>query len=195
MASLHKGEDEGKNNTETNFESTKPKNEQTIQYRWHWRINFINLATMPQLPKTIALPPLYIDAIDKETKYPVDTNSIHHHRTNAIIECTTAASVGIAATTIAAAVASNTDIDGSDTAANCDSFNTIEIKQETEDIDDVSIMPVLTDDMDLLSTCDIITTTTNNDDRAVGIKPTTNFLCHRCRKVFSTRDEFELHYK
>ncbi|XP_055314810.1 zinc finger protein 211-like [Sitodiplosis mosellana] len=149
---------------------------------------------MPQLTKTIALPPIFFDAIDKETKYPVDSSSIHHHRANAITECTTAAAAA-AATATSAAVVNNTDIDSSDIAVNCDSFNTIEIKRETDDIDDVSIMPVLTDDMDLLSSCDILTT--NNDDKlhAGGIKPTTNFLCHRCRQVFSSRDEFETHYK
>lgn len=145
---------------------------------------------MPQLSKIITLPPIYVGAIDKETKYPVDTRSIQHHSANAINECATAAAA-------AAAVVHNTDINGSDIAVNCDSFNTIEIKRETDDIDDVSIIPVLTDDMDLLSSCDIIQTNNNDDDDKMraGIKPIANFLCHRCRQVFGSRDSFETHYK
>lgn len=145
---------------------------------------------MPQLSNKIPLPPIYIDAIDKETKYPVDTSSIYYSA-NTITECATNC-----AETAATAVVNNTDIDSSDIAINCDNFNTIEIKRETDDIDDVSIMPVLSDDMDLLSSysCDIITP--NNDDKLrAGIKPTTSFLCHRCRQVFGSRDSFEIHYK
>lgn len=143
---------------------------------------------MPQLSKTITLPPIYVGAIDKETKYPVDTRSILHHSANVKNECATAAA--------AAAVVHNTDIDSSDIAINCDSFNTIEIKRETDDIDDVSIIPVLTDDMDLLSSCDIIQTNNYDDDKMrAGIKPIANFLCHRCRQVFGSRDSFETHYK
>lgn len=75
----------------------------------------------------------------------------------------------------------------SDVASNCDSLNKVEIKIET---DDAAAVP-MADETDLLSGCDTIKV----DKNGTTTKPTTTYLCHRCRQVFGSRDMFETHYK
>lgn len=120
---------------------------------------------MPQLSNAISLP-LFVDTIDQETKYSGEPNfQIGNGLTESV-----------------------NNVNG-DIALNCDSLHRIEIKKEP---DDSYAMPVI-DDKDLLRTCD----TTNNGDvkHFAGSKPTTTYLCHRCRQVFGSRDMFEVHYK
>lgn len=113
---------------------------------------------------TAALP-IYVDAIDTETKYAADTNVRYSDIST-----------------------DSVNKEDSDVASNCDSLNNkIEIKIET---DDVTAMP-MADETDLLSGCDTIKVEKNGP----GTKPTTTYLCHRCRQVFGSRDMFETHYK
>lgn len=119
--------------------------------------------------------PIYVDAIDREMKSPDDIGSVRVK-----MECI------------------NNKGDASDIVLNCDSLlnkTTIEIKRETDNIDigmetPSSDMAAIDDGMDLLNSCD-----SNNDVITKNTKPTTNFLCHRCRQVFTSRGSFEMHYK
>lgn len=124
---------------------------------------------MPQISNAISLP-MFVDSIDRETKYSGDPN---FQILNAITESV------------------NKDV--CDIALNCDSLH-IEVKKEP---DDACTMPVI-DQNDLLSSCDTI----NGENQKLTIaksfvasKPTTTYLCHKCRQIFGSRDMFELHYK
>lgn len=121
---------------------------------------------MPQLSNPIVLP-LFVDAIDRETKYFGDTN---FQIANVLTEC-----------------ANNMD---SDIALHCDNLNRIEIKEEPDD----SYAQPMIHNKDRLNNCD---TATNDGvlKNLAGSKPITTYLCHRCRQVFNSRDSFEMHYK
>lgn len=112
---------------------------------------------------TAALP-IYVDAIETETKCAADT-SVRY------LDAST----------------DSVNKEDSDVASNCDSLHKIEIKIET---DDAPAMP-MAEETDLLSGCDTIKVEKNG----TGTKPTTTYLCHRCRQVFGSRDMFETHYK
>lgn len=125
---------------------------------------------MPQISNAISLP-MFVDSIDTEIKYSGDPN---FQILNAITESV-----------------NNKDV--SDIALNCDSLN-VEIKKEP---DDACTMPAL-EQNDFLNSCD----TNNGEDQKTlavksfaAIKPTTTYLCHKCRQIFGTRDMFEMHYK
>lgn len=121
---------------------------------------------MPQLSNVISLP-LFVDAHDKETKYSGDANFL-----------------------IANVLTESVNNDNGDIVVNCDSLNLIKIKEEP---DDLYAMPVIDDVKNLLRNCD---TATNGEIKSlIANKPTTSYLCHRCRQVFGSRDLFEVHYK
>lgn len=86
------------------------------------------------------------------------------------------------------AITDNVNKEVSDIFWNCDSFNIIEIKRET---DEANAMPIANDEKVLLESCDILP----DEKILTGIKSTTTYLCHKCRQVFASRDLFETHYK
>lgn len=132
-------------------------------------------STMPQLTNSIALP-MNNDAIDKdEAKYSGDA---HFRITSVRSEYV------------------NNNVD-SDIVLNCDNLNLIEIKEELLDTFE---MPAIADKDLLLSSCDTTTTAANatNAENGAKMKTTNNnttYLCHRCRQMFSSRDQFEVHYR